>query len=472
MVTEDSEEEYSQLSQLIRILGGAFSDLKLKISGHSIEKIAVLIYECMSTRTRLYHRVEHCLAVPQNVDAIGVLAYLFHDVVYWQVDRARHEMLRQYMLPCTPTENGAIEIPKNITAKNANLSEASVITRFVFGLQRAQSLDFTKGMNEFLSACVVENLLKGTLTHWQIVEVAACIEATIPFRRVEDGQTAMDRLHARLSEMNKALKLGKSESEIKKCVVRAINVANHDVSNFAFEQTGIFLKNTWDLTWENNPMLQRETYTIKQYRSALQKNAAFYRVIDPSLVFSSMKGYPDEALFERLVTKAHKNVTVGLEYIRAKVVSAAIIEAIADCTGGDAPVILFMGTHPNYGLSETWKTLIENLPILRDSDGLRGEVYRLLSSGRDEQKHRFDVSRSPVATYVYANLDKDSFAKAVELTEAYLAGKLKPVAFLKMDPILSLVPPIFERLRTLAVSRTDAFEELASEIIKKKKAAA
>ncbi|HRK01047.1 MAG TPA: hypothetical protein PLH57_00150, partial [Oligoflexia bacterium] len=466
MKTEKNlKDQKSQLDQLITILMSCFAELGVRPNSLFIEDTAVMIYDAMSTRTRLYHRLEHCLSTPPNVDALGILAYLFHDVIYWQVDRARSSKLRQGIAPLELDDHGTVTLTGECgELGTAKISERNTLARLVFGFNEPVELDFSHGMNEFLSACVAENTFKGLLDTWQIVQILCCIEATIPFRPALDGKTAIEKLAARLKKINIGYAFGKTEEEQKQAIRRAIDVANHDVGNFAYATTSTFLKNTWDLTWENNPALQRDTYSIKQYRSALQANIAFYRSLQPRYVFSCLDGYPTRGHFEDIVGRTKKNITTGLQYIQVKLVACAIIESVADLTGGDAPLMLFMGNHSQQGLIPKWADLLENIDPTIIKDELRKDVFKLLFEGRPEMKEQFDVARSPISAHLYASLDAANFQKAAALADEFFVQRMSAKEFLQANPINLVYGPVLEKFKEIVSSRKEALSALEKEL--------
>ncbi|HRK02235.1 MAG TPA: hypothetical protein PLH57_06175, partial [Oligoflexia bacterium] len=302
MILTDSLQphEYSPVNTLVEVLHREFGKLRIKISSRSLERVSVMLYEAMSTRNRAYHRIEHSLNYPKNLSPIAVIAYLFHDIVYWQIDRARHQALRQYMSPYAPTEDGVSELFDALDLNNIDLNEPGILSRLVFGFENRTQITPAEGLNEFLSACVAENVFKGILKPWQMIHLLACIEATIPFQKPVGDVTAPMALRARLKNIATALKLKVSDTDLRAVTTEAIELALHDLNNFAAGDSGLFLKNSWEVIWESNPGLQKETYTVKQFRKAIQQTEAFFSSIDLRLIFPFTLDYPDHRVLTHL----------------------------------------------------------------------------------------------------------------------------------------------------------------------------
>ena len=120
-----------------------------------------------------------------------------------------------------------------------------------------------------------------------IAEIAACIEATIPFRPVSpSGLSAIELLYQRLVSANRDFNLGWSDSQTVEIVKRAVRLANRDVENFASPNSSNFLDNTWNLMPETNHELTNvNSYTVAGYRRSLQKMEGFLNFLKPELVF-------------------------------------------------------------------------------------------------------------------------------------------------------------------------------------------
>ncbi|HAJ62435.1 MAG TPA: hypothetical protein DCP31_26955, partial [Cyanobacteria bacterium UBA8543] len=85
----------------------------------------------------------------------------------------------------------------------------------IFGLAPGQVLSPFAGQNEFLSALIAALSLSPLLKESQVAQIAACIEATIPFRPLSSaGLKPSEILHQRLVSANTKFNFGWNESEI------------------------------------------------------------------------------------------------------------------------------------------------------------------------------------------------------------------------------------------------------------------
>ena len=77
-------------------------------------------------------------------------------------------------------------------------------------------------------------LLNGILPLSALAQVAACIEATIPFRAdLPDGRSCSDVLLQRLTKASLDHGLPLTDAQCRETVVMGVKVANRDVGNFA-----------------------------------------------------------------------------------------------------------------------------------------------------------------------------------------------------------------------------------------------
>ena len=97
---------YTKFEQSLEELGAT------NLTNEKLEKMSVLIHECMSNGSRNYHSIQHvfdlCVAmedddhVDHQNDPIGTLAALFHDCIYISVDGGlstrQSEVLQGYVL--------------------------------------------------------------------------------------------------------------------------------------------------------------------------------------------------------------------------------------------------------------------------------------------------------------------------------------------------------------------------------------
>lgn len=170
----------------------ACASLQAKVELSELAPIADLIVQPMTGPWRFFHTPQHIFKVGGTEDAIEVLAALFHDLVYVQVDCSINFQLSYYITPYTKEVKGQLVIrePSDLPADPMFDMVASV-----FGFVPGQMLQPFAGQNEFLSALVAVKVLEPFLQPEHLIQIVAGIEATIPFRSTsEDGLTVSDRL--------------------------------------------------------------------------------------------------------------------------------------------------------------------------------------------------------------------------------------------------------------------------------------
>ena len=88
-------------------------------------------------------------------------------------------------------------------------------------------------------------------------------------------------------------------------------------------------------------------------------------------------------------------------YLRAKLLAMTVLAALAERTGGDAPVALFMGDLP--GPDYLTDRLEDFLPTPTRDAEVDEEVFELLAEGRKTES-KFDLRNSPLAAFLYGRL--------------------------------------------------------------------
>jgi len=391
------EQEYNQCFER---LTWACARLGAEVASEGLAEIAQLIVQPMTGTWRHFHTPQHIFDVGGQDDPIEVLAALFHDLVYVQVDLSVNFNLSYYISPFSQELDGKLQIrPRDKLP--ADRSFEMVLA--VFGFSPGQVLSPLAGQNEFLSAAVAAKVLETFLTPQQILEIVACIEATIPFQYVlENGLTVSDRLFYRLKDANCRFDLNLSETGLRETVKRAVRVANRDVLGFAHTSSAIFLDNTWNLLPETNHNLMHiNAYTVREYRVALQKMEGFMNFLTAEVVFRQFDGEPDDETYRHMVDMARKNIEVARLYLGSKLFAIAVVEALSLRVGLSIPLSTMMGDHP----SQTPKCaqLEDFIPDIQTKHppqtDLEREVLTLLSRGRT-QNAAYDIKHSPLATFM------------------------------------------------------------------------
>ncbi|MFT3713685.1 MAG: hypothetical protein QM817_39000 [Archangium sp.] len=437
----------SPVHRIIECYSRAVEALGLGVPPLFIERWAVAVHQALSSRAREFHTHQHVLELVRDADAIETIAALYHDIVYVQVDLdvPTHyaELLRPLVERDPETDHGWRLLPhcgSDPTAKDV---------LHVFGCKPGQVLTPFTGLNELASGLVAAKELEGVLTREQILAVLACIEASIPFR---DGEAV--QLRDRLTS------LGLGAEEIGVMVRRATRLSNNDVGNFADPDPARFLDNTWKLLPETNPSLHTPTtYSVRDYRVALMKMEGFLSKLPPERVFHTWGGEPTLVEHQRRIAAAARNIDLAVRYMRCKLYSSSVVEALAYESGGDGPLPYFIGGTPEVG-GGPMKRLEQFLPEPKAASAEHVDpVLRQLLQGGRSTSSSFDIAPSPVADFLYVALGEPRLMKGFGEAKSMWDQKISPRIFLSLQPrdeMLAIATASME----MAPTRAGAIAEL------------
>lgn len=434
--------------QCLEKLIWAMNQLQIEVGHAELVKIAELIIQTMSGPWRYFHTPEHIFEVGGSEDPIEVLAALFHDVVYVQVDQSVNFNLTYYLVPFIRQVGERLLIRAETELPSDPTGE---MVLQVFNFSGGQTLSPLEGQNEFLSAMVAAKVLEPFLPFTVLLEIVACIEATIPFRTPnKTGLSNSEILYQRLQSITQAFNLKLTDEELINTVMRSIRLSNRDVGSFAHPNPAKFLDNTWNLLPETNHHLKySSSYTINQYRTALQKMEGFLNFIKPEVIFHQFRGYPSDEIYHNLVERARKNIEVGQLYLSTKLFTIAFLEALSLRFGRVIPVSTLMGEMPTHNFIAV--SLFDFLPKIehpyQPKNELEDQVLTLLEKGRT-QNASYDLKNSPLATYMVKSMGFDEiqhqrnqaqqFFQNMISSESFLAGCDKIVKQTVTDGIVKL----------------------------------
>ena len=477
-----------------------------------IESMASFIYASMSASARNYHHVQHVFDVVETnmqgcpLDAIAVLAVLFHDCVYAHVDEgglsdAQREKLHGAVEEVV--ENGSVRLRIPLPTPKGDCLLAMV--QRIFGIpqhqgDKVQYLDPHNGQNEYLSAVIAVRALsevKG-VTAVTLVQIAACIETTIPFRTPD----AFELLYTRMRDVSQAFELPMTDNDCIQTVQRATLVANEDVGGFAFSDHQLFIDRTWSLLPETNAALRRPSYSIFEFHAAVHKMHQFFlHGLNPQRIFHQFRGVPSTERLAQLTQAAEENVRIGTHYVAAKLIGVAFLSSFAVLTGGDAPIQLFMGTtsstdnatigggkRQSLSLADRLESPKKRLKVVEAtdtekesssatdtsstdtsnsktqwSDPEEAEVYKLLTEGRHAET-TFDLRKSPLSTYFYTVIGDVQIRHILELVgDTYPMTCDKAKAFLTQLPRAS-VRTVANLMADVATERREAILQVVRDV--------
>ncbi len=437
------------INRFIRLFDDAFRALSADVPSHDVEVLAMLIHDSMDQGRRVYHTSSHIFAMSEGMNPRQVLATLFHDVVYVQLDdgfpRRAHGVLKR-----VARTSGNSVLLKPIDASDAGL----VACATVFGFEAGQKLPHYGGLNELLSAGVAARSLQPWLPMADILAVVACIEATVPFRGAgADGREPADALADRVRKAAALLGVPLEDGQIDTIVRDAVVLGNRDVVSFAVSDAGTFLSTTWQLIEESNaPLAAVGVYSICEYRSALTRMEAFLATLDPDHIFHRYRGTPGDAEFAELRAAARRNIEFAGSYLGAKVTAIAVIEALAVVSGGDCPVSMLLGDIRS--ADDLPPARIERyLPPPPTSAPVDARLLAVLEAGRTKESES-DLTVSPLTAYVYRSLGEAGTAAARAQATRMFNRKLSARDFLgSLDR--TMVRDVMKACAEIALSRRE-----------------
>jgi hypothetical protein len=441
----------------------AFRSLSVKVSMVEIEQLAMLVHHSMDSKTRAFHTTRHVFAIGEGMKPLQVLAAIFHDVVYYQLDDGFPARLVSVLDGVTREENGVL-----ILQPVHPDDRAITLCADIFGFAPGQALALHRGMNEFLSAVAAARLLQRYLTDLQLIAVVACIEATIPFRELDaHGRTAAQalaqRVQAHIKKCQHELKLSEHEGAIfvKTVVTDAVTLANRDVAGFTEADPGSCLSNTWLLIEESNaPLAAVGVYSLQEYRGALLRMDVFLRNLNPELVCQSYDGFPDAATLEKMSAVASRNIAFSSDFLGAKLTSIAVIEALALSTGTDCPIAMFLGDISSaYGRPDRVEDF---LPEPLSEQPTNPQLLAVLEKGRTLESVN-DLTASRLTAFVYRSIGEAGTRQALEQAKRMFDGSLTPRGFLT-SLNRDMVRAILRACVKIARSRSEALTDLESSL--------
>jgi hypothetical protein len=447
----------SKINRFIALFDTAFRALPAPVGMADTERLALLVHHAMESKKRVYHTSGHVFGMCEGMRPLQVLAALFHDVVYYQLDEGFPPHCRYWLRDVT-RQVGDTLVLQPIAPQDASLSLCAELFDFAPG----EVLPLYGGLNEFLSAVVAARLLEPYLATADLIAVLACIEATVPFRAPDaQGHTPMQRLAQRVCQAyRERVDGGDSEAAqafADRVVWDAVALTNRDVSSFAEADPGLFLSNTWLLIEESNaPLAVAGMYTAQEYRLGLTRMDGFLRKLDPHHVFHHYKGQPSAADMDGLRATAHANIVFATDFLGAKMVSIAIVEALALCTGTDGPIAMFLGEiRSAYGRPER---IEDFLPTVAAKADVNPALLQTFEKGRTLESQN-DLTASPITAYVYRCIGHQGTHDALALARQMFDGQRTPLAFLQaLDR--QTVRPLVNGCAQIALSRREALREL------------
>ncbi|MBV5298675.1 MAG: hypothetical protein JZU64_11255 [Rhodoferax sp.] len=453
----------TSIHRLIVLFDQAFRGLSRAVPMTEVERMALLVNQSMAAATRVFHTDSHVFNLCRGLQPLQVLAALFHDVVYYQIDGGFPAPAAQLLEGVTRAHRDAL-----LLESFAPDDLAVALCADVFGFSPGQVLLLSAGMNEFLSAVVAARLLQGHLDEPQLLAVVACIAATVPFRDQDAaGQTAADtlalRLRARCQQSATALAGSNAavDAFVKTVITDAVTLANQDVAGFTDPDVRHCLSNTWLLLKESNPSLrQAAVFGLQEYRAALQRADTFLQQLNPALICQSYDSYPAAAVCRALTLAAARNIGFSRDYLAVELSLIAIIEALALTTGGDCPAALFLGE--SHAATNPPCQTDAALPLLPAAAAVNAELLALLDNEHLPGAIN-DLVRSPLKPWLYRLLGPAGIRQTLQQARRMFQGTCTAPAFLQLQD-RTLMLAIIRACQHNAPSRHEALALLENRI--------
>ncbi|HEY3452519.1 MAG TPA: hypothetical protein VGK67_39610 [Myxococcales bacterium] len=439
------------LVRLGRLLSVSLRNLGATPRPEALEKLAVLVHEAMSGRGRSFHSVHHVFDLAEGPNAYVALAAAFHDTVYLQVDGGLSERVEEVLEGSFERRGGEVRLL--LADPHEDRPRAMVMA--LFEMPVGVAVAPTAGLNEMLSALLAVRALEGLLPDKALLRIAAAIEATVPFK----GPTHAERLREKLVQVALEFGVAMSDEELDANVRDAVELANKDVANFAEPDVARFLDNTWALLPETNWSLRlKAVYGARDYRTAMQRMEGFLSHLDAGKIFLHFRGRPTPEAYEALREAAARNLATAARYLGTKLVAACLLDALAQRTGGDAPMAMLMGDLPGEG--DGTVRMERFLPDLQPPGQGDDEIWRLLSEGRASGTG-FDLKNAPLAAYLYTSMWP--LDAAVSASRLYCGGQTDAARFLEsLEP--HVVAAVALACAQVAFFRKERLEALAREV--------
>lgn len=437
--------------KLKKYLLNALKKKNKKFDQKKINNIADFIFSTMNSENRIFHTIDHVFQLCDENEPLQLIAALFHDIVYFQIDKDFPKNTKEIFFKNIIKKDDVFFIKKTSEDKYFN------ICLDIFGFELNQQLGF--GMNEFLSAYLSAYMLGDILKLNEMVFVISCIEATVPFRKDRKEITVFEDLKQRIVKVNNKYNVNMNISEIENIVKVAVVLANRDVENFSYIDTGNFLANSWVLLLEENKnFLSEGNYYITQYREALLKKEKFLRSLKPENIFHQYKNTPNNKCYKKHVSQAAKNLEIARQYFGVKLFSSAILESLAIVTGGDIIISNFLGDIRINRIPEKFRAE-DFLPTLKQTNKFKYnlDLLKLLEKGRASDTS-FDMTNSPVSAFLYKYFGDEIF-KYVDLSYDLFDLKIDHQQFLdKIDrKVLSYIAKSISHISNIRKNKLEKY---------------
>lgn len=419
-------------------------------------RVARLILDSMTSPGRVYHNMQHVFDISETMnDPLLILSALFHDVIYFSIDKCFSEEQARAL------EGVLVDVTSSDLQLASTFHDPLVDKVFrLYGFEPGAPLP-KLGTNEFLSAIIGVRVLQKWLDTEYLVQIATCIEATIPFRAVsEDGKNPMDRLFDRL----KLVCPDRPEEWLERTVTLAASTANYDLCSFDSENRDFFLDSSWKLIPEARPSLLDEDCPLIEYYNeifALEGRTKFLTGAVPK-IFQSFRNSISDNNMAAKQAKTYQNLRVMSEYALVRMLQLMLLVDFVKIMGEDPASVplrpLLRMALPDVS-RYTCSTTAEEESPLGLSRAQQEEVRNWLVFGR-RVGFLWDPAISPLGAYLYDSLGPKGVAAAVEIGKNQKSGSHELLKILPKD----VVTTITSSLAAVVPEQAEGFRQIPEKL--------
>lgn len=392
------------------------------VSIQQAEEWAIFLHNSLTHEMRAYHSIDHVFKICAGASPVQLLAAFFRDVISHFIEGMVVDARKQELI-ANVFEPGTLVLRKSFD----NQCDLCIIR--IFGHEPGMDLspfkEALKGLDIFLSTILATRLLKDSIQLKHAAQLAVCLEATIPFRGPnENGEMPLEILYQRLKECIKHFNIEMTELETIEALQQATDLKNRSVGNMASADPAEFLDHAWRLLPERYaPLRQHAHYTLAEYYIAVHDLVQQIENLNPTMAFATFENIPTTDEVERFRSRLQANLDISRRYLQSRLLSIAIVSALAYLTGGDhAPKCFFFGDVPRI----TGETNLLGFGLIQNEGNVVGHdpVFDLLVTGEGLSLMSFDTKNAPLAAFLYRELGSDKVAELMKICDAPMDEKV------------------------------------------------
>jgi hypothetical protein len=165
-----------------------------------------------------------------------------------------------------------------------------------------------------------------------------------------------------------------------------------------------------------------------------------------------------------MVALAYRNVNTARQYLGLKLLAMAILEALAQITGGDAPVVLFMGSAESDEDARRLEDFLPDVPTAASVDEM-STLFGLLAFGRASSSS-FDMQNSPLSLFIFKLLGWEKARGLLLEAQKMFEDEIDAHTFLARLPT-GIVVSIANACAAMANTRRAALRAYAEERLRR-----